>query len=46
MKVIMHEKGFLLIGKGGDILQKLREQSRHFTTVSEWTAKSMEKQKL
>ncbi|MCM3766486.1 Z-ring formation inhibitor MciZ [Neobacillus niacini] len=38
MKVYVHEKGIVLVGKGWEVLQKLKEYNRKFETVSDWTA--------
>ncbi|MFK9093165.1 Z-ring formation inhibitor MciZ [Bacillus salipaludis] len=36
MKVVVHEKGIILVGKGWEILQKLKEYNREYVSVSEW----------
>jgi hypothetical protein len=36
MKVYVHEKGIILVGKGWEILQKLKEYKKEYSTVSEW----------
>ncbi|WP_223591550.1 Z-ring formation inhibitor MciZ [Neobacillus bataviensis] len=36
MKVVVHEKGIILVGKGWEILQKLKEYNKDYTFVSEW----------
>ncbi|MGG1675061.1 Z-ring formation inhibitor MciZ [Neobacillus sp. NRS-1170] len=36
MKVVVHEKGIILVGKSWEILQKLKEYNKDYTFVSEW----------
>jgi Mother cell inhibitor of FtsZ len=36
MKVYVHDKGIILVGKSWEILQKLKEYNKHYTTVAEW----------
>ncbi|MGG1399579.1 Z-ring formation inhibitor MciZ [Bacillus salipaludis] len=36
MKVYVHEKGVLLVGKGWEVLQKLKEYNKEFVYVSDW----------
>lgn len=36
MKIYVHEKGIILVGKGWEVLQKLKEYNEEFTTVSVW----------
>jgi Mother cell inhibitor of FtsZ len=38
MKVYVHEKGIVLVGKGWEVLQKLKEYNQKFETVSDWMA--------
>lgn len=39
MKVYVHEKGIILVGKGWEIVQKLKEYNKDYSTVAEWAAK-------
>jgi hypothetical protein len=39
MKVYVHEKGIILVGKGWEIIQKLKEYNRDYSTVAEWVEK-------
>jgi hypothetical protein len=39
MKVYVHDKGIILVGKGWEILQKLKEYNKDYLTVSEWVDK-------
>ncbi|MEH7111787.1 Z-ring formation inhibitor MciZ [Neobacillus niacini] len=39
MKVYVHEKGITLVGKGWEIIQKLKEYNKDYSTVSEWVEK-------
>ncbi|MED3624927.1 Z-ring formation inhibitor MciZ [Neobacillus thermocopriae] len=39
MKVYVYEKGIILVGKGWEVLQKLKEYSKEFNTVSDWVKK-------
>ncbi|MED1468129.1 Z-ring formation inhibitor MciZ [Bacillus salipaludis] len=36
MKVYVHEKGVLLVGKGWEVLQKLKEYNKDYVYVSDW----------
>jgi hypothetical protein len=36
MKVYVHENGIILVGKGWEILQKLKEYNKQYETVTEW----------
>jgi hypothetical protein len=36
MKVFVHEKGFILVGKAWEIKQKLIEYRKQFETVKAW----------
>jgi hypothetical protein len=36
MKVYVHEKGIILVGKGWEVIQKLKEYNKEYLTVSEW----------
>jgi hypothetical protein len=36
MKVYVHDKGIILVGKGWEIVQKLNEYNKHYATVAEW----------
>lgn len=36
MKVYVHEKGIILVGKGWEIVQKLKECNKDFVSVSDW----------
>jgi hypothetical protein len=36
MKVYVHENGIILVGKGWEILQKLKAYNRDYVTVCEW----------
>jgi hypothetical protein len=39
MKVYVHDKGIILVGKGWEIIQKLKDYNKDYTTVSEWIEK-------
>ncbi|MBL4954060.1 Z-ring formation inhibitor MciZ [Neobacillus sp. YIM B02564] len=39
MKLYVHEKGIILVGKGWEVLQKLKEYNREYTTVADWVQK-------
>ncbi|SDM47884.1 Z-ring formation inhibitor MciZ [Bacillus sp. OK048] len=39
MKVYVHDKGIILVGKGWEITQKLKEYTKEYSTVSEWVEK-------
>ncbi|MDN3016626.1 Z-ring formation inhibitor MciZ [Paenibacillus sp. BSR1-1] len=43
MKVVVHEKGIILVGKGWEILQKLKEYNKDYTFVSEWVQNIVQK---
>lgn len=36
MKLCVHEKGIILVGKGWEIVQKLKEYNKENKLVSEW----------
>ena len=36
MKVYAHEKGIVLVGKGWEIVQKLKAYNKEFHLVTEW----------
>jgi hypothetical protein len=36
MKVYVHDRGIVLVGKGWEILQKLKEYNKDYLTVREW----------
>jgi hypothetical protein len=36
MKVYVHEKGIVLVGKGWEVLQKLKEYNKEHKTVADW----------
>ncbi|MFD0827698.1 Z-ring formation inhibitor MciZ [Neobacillus sp. M.A.Huq-85] len=36
MKVYVHEKGVILVGKGWEVLQKLKVYNKEFVNVSDW----------
>jgi hypothetical protein len=36
MKVYVHDKGIILVGKGWEVLQKLKEYNKEYVFVSEW----------
>jgi hypothetical protein len=36
MKVYVHEKGIILVGKGWEILKKLKDYNKEYKTVSDW----------
>ncbi|MFZ7945133.1 MULTISPECIES: Z-ring formation inhibitor MciZ [Bacillaceae] len=36
MKVVVHEKGIILVGKGWEILQKLKEYNKEYNSVTDW----------
>ena len=36
MKVYVHEKGIILVGKGWEVLQKLKEYNKEYHTVADW----------
>ncbi|WML30795.1 Z-ring formation inhibitor MciZ [Neobacillus sp. OS1-32] len=39
MKLYVHGKGIILVGKGWEVLQKLKEYNREYTTVADWVQK-------
>ncbi|MFF2448713.1 Z-ring formation inhibitor MciZ [Neobacillus sp. NPDC058068] len=43
MKVYVHEKGIILVGKGWEILQKLKEYNKDYVFVSDWVQNLTEK---
>ncbi len=43
MKVCVHEKGIVLVGKGWEIIQKLKEYNKDYVTISEWVQKAAQK---
>lgn len=43
MKVYVHEKGIILVGKGWEVLQKLKEYNKDYVTVSDWVQKIIQK---
>lgn len=43
MKVYVHEKGIILVGKGWEILQKLKEYNKDYEFVSDWIQNVTEK---
>lgn len=36
MKVYVHKKGIILVGKGWEVLQKLKDYNKDYATVSDW----------
>jgi hypothetical protein len=36
MKVYVHDSRIILVGKGWEVLQKLKEYSKEYDTVSDW----------
>ncbi|WP_312476025.1 Z-ring formation inhibitor MciZ [Neobacillus sp.] len=36
MKIVVHENGILLVGKGWEILQKLKEYNKDYISVYDW----------
>ncbi|CRK84003.1 Z-ring formation inhibitor MciZ [Neobacillus massiliamazoniensis] len=36
MKLFVHEKGIVLVGKGWEVLQKLKEYNKDYLNVSDW----------
>lgn len=36
MKVYVHEKGIILVGKGWEVLQKLKEYNKEYVLVTDW----------
>jgi hypothetical protein len=43
MKVYVHDKGIILIGKSWELLQKLKEYNKDYVTVTEWIDKVNQK---
>ncbi|ETI69832.1 Z-ring formation inhibitor MciZ [Neobacillus vireti] len=43
MKVYVHEKGIILVGKGWEILQKLKEYNKDYVFVADWVQNVTEK---
>jgi hypothetical protein len=43
MKIYVHEKGIILVGKGWEVLQKLKEYNKEYASVSEWVQNVKEK---
>lgn len=43
MKVIVHEKGIILVGKGWEVLQKLKEYNKDYLFVSDWVQNIIQK---
>lgn len=43
MKVVVHEKGIILVGKRWEILQKLKEYNKEYVLVSDWIQNVMRK---
>jgi hypothetical protein len=39
MKVYVHDKGIILVGKGWEIVQKLKEYNKEYSTVAQWLEK-------
>lgn len=39
MKVYVHERGIILVGKGWEVVQKLKEYNKEYLTVAEWIEK-------
>lgn len=37
MKVYVHEKGIILVGKAWEVRNKLRENLQHYVTLKDWT---------
>jgi hypothetical protein len=36
MKVYVHNQGIILVGKGWEVVQKLKEYNRYYSSVSDW----------
>ncbi|WP_074432755.1 Z-ring formation inhibitor MciZ [Neobacillus jeddahensis] len=36
MKVSVHDKGIILVGKGWEVVQKLKEFHKEYKTIAEW----------
>ncbi|MGG3470864.1 Z-ring formation inhibitor MciZ [Neobacillus pocheonensis] len=43
MKVVVHEKGIILVGKGWEILQKLKQYNKDYVYVSDWVQNIIQK---
>lgn len=43
MKVYVHEKGIILVGKGWEVLQKLKEYNKNYVTVADWVKDNTQK---
>ncbi|MCM3566715.1 Z-ring formation inhibitor MciZ [Neobacillus mesonae] len=43
MKVYVHEKGIILVGKGWEVVQKLKEYNKEHTFLSDWVQKTLPK---
>jgi hypothetical protein len=43
MKVYVHDKGIILVGKGWEILKKLKEYNQDYLTLTEWVDKVNQK---
>lgn len=39
MKIYLHEQGVVLAGKGWEIVEKLKEYQKLYSTVAEWVSK-------
>ncbi|WP_082193152.1 Z-ring formation inhibitor MciZ [Bacillus rubiinfantis] len=39
MKLYVHEKGIVLVGKGWEVVQKLKEYNKNYHFVSDWLQK-------
>jgi hypothetical protein len=36
MKIYVHNEGIILVGKGWEIVQKLKEYNKYYSSVSDW----------
>lgn len=36
MKLCVHEKGIILVGKGWEIVQKLKEYNKNYESLLDW----------
>jgi hypothetical protein len=43
MKMYAHGNGIILVGKGWEVLQKLKELNKEYLTVSEWVENTTRK---
>jgi hypothetical protein len=43
MKIFVHEKGIILVGKSWEVLQKLKEYNKEHATVADWVKKVSQK---